>query len=172
MTRPLYIFDLDGTLALIDHRRPILDDKTDPDRWRKFYAACVADKPNQPVIRTLIMLRDGVREVEYDEVRNDGRVGVAVTYVSAEIWIWSGRGSEVELETHRWLDEYVGDFARIRMRPAGDYTSDVELKQRWLDEMAPEDRERLVAVFDDRNSVVEMWRANGIACFQVAPGDF
>jgi len=27
-------------------------------------------------------------------------------------------------------------------------------------------------VFDDRDQVVEMWRANGIPCFQVAPGNF
>jgi len=27
-------------------------------------------------------------------------------------------------------------------------------------------------VFDDRNSVVDMWRENGVRCMQVAPGDF
>ena len=27
-------------------------------------------------------------------------------------------------------------------------------------------------VFDDRNQVVDMWRANGIPCLQVAPGNF
>lgn len=34
------------------------------------------------------------------------------------------------------------------------------------------DRDRLVAVFDDRARVVRMWRKAGITCFQVAPGDF
>ncbi len=29
-----------------------------------------------------------------------------------------------------------------------------------------------VMAFDDRNQVVEMWRARGIPCAQVAPGDF
>jgi hypothetical protein len=27
-------------------------------------------------------------------------------------------------------------------------------------------------VFDDRSRVVEMWRKNGIKCFQVAEGNF
>lgn len=35
-----------------------------------------------------------------------------------------------------------------------------------------EHRRRLVAVFDDRDKVVSMWRARGVACFQVAPGAF
>jgi hypothetical protein len=27
-------------------------------------------------------------------------------------------------------------------------------------------------VVDDRQKVVDMWRENGLTCFQVAPGDF
>ena len=38
--------------------------------------------------------------------------------------------------------------------------------------MSPEDRARLVMVFDDRDRVVNMWRRNGVVCAQVAPGDF
>lgn len=38
--------------------------------------------------------------------------------------------------------------------------------------MTEYDRRRLVAVFDDRDKVVSMWRARGVACFQVAPGAF
>ena len=40
------------------------------------------------------------------------------------------------------------------------------------EEMRPEDRARLVAVFEDRKRVVDMWRENGVTCYQVAPGDF
>ena len=35
-----------------------------------------------------------------------------------------------------------------------------------------EDGERLIAVFEDRDRVVAMWRDAGVPCFQVAPGDF
>lgn len=155
--RPLYIFDLDGTLALTDHRQHILDDASNPHRWRDFFAACVHDQPNAPVIRTLQTLRDA----------------------DAEVWIWSGRSDEVRKKTERWLDAHVfDDFpmratdVSFRMRDEGDFTPDDELKMRWLAEIAPHDRERLVAIFDDRDKVVAAWRAAGVPCFQVARGDF
>jgi hypothetical protein len=58
-----------------------------------------------------------------------------------------------------------------RMRPAADHQTDVELKRAWLAEAranggAPD------MVYDDRDSVVAMWRAEGVPCFQVAPGGF
>ena len=58
------------------------------------------------------------------------------------------------------------------MRKAGDYRADVALKSDWLSEMEPPEYDRLTAVFDDRDSVVKMWRDAGVPCFQVAPGDF
>ena len=58
------------------------------------------------------------------------------------------------------------------MRPANDFTPDAQLKESWLHAMHPEDRARLVAVFEDRDRVVAMWRRNGVQCFQAAPGDF
>lgn len=159
---PLYIFDLDGTLALIEHRRHFVEG---PQKdWRAFFAACVDDKPNAPVIRTLQALRKA----------------------GAECWIWSGRSDEVRQQTVEWLCKH-GCFGhpvttlpwwpfaapeRFRMRPAGDYTPDDELKRRWLDEMEPPEFSRLVAVFDDRDKVVAMWRSLGVPCFQVAPGEF
>ena len=82
--RPLYIFDLDGTLALTEHRQHILDNKDDQQRWQKFFAACVDDHPNLPVIQTLKTLRRaielGYRDFRYmkedhdlDSIRHDPR---------------------------------------------------------------------------------------------------
>ena len=34
------------------------------------------------------------------------------------------------------------------------------------------DKDDVFAVFDDRQQVVDMWRSNGLTCFQVADGDF
>lgn len=151
---PLYIFDLDGTLALTEHRQHILDNRDDPHRWQKFFAACVDDKPNWPVINTMHKL-----------------------HITAQILIWSGRSDEVRPQTVRWLTDNTMLMTHqvenmLRMRAAGDYTPDDELKAQWLRDMPPQDRERLVAVFDDRDKVVAMWRAAGVACFQVAPGGF
>jgi hypothetical protein len=175
---PLYIFDLDGTLALIEHRRHFVTpaacdlcigegriplahgscpacggsgkEKAD---WPAFYAACVRDEPNWPVISTMsALLRSG-----------------------ADVQIWSGRSAEVMNETLAWLHRFFEidmDEVQLCMRLEGDYTPDEQLKQSWLQGLNESDRRRLVAVFDDRQKVVNMWRANGVACFQVAPGEF
>ena len=159
--RPLYIFDLDGTLALIDHRRHFVEG---PNKdWRAFFAACVDDRPNLPVIRTLQALRRG----------------------GAECWIWSGRSDEVQAETEEWLYRHgclkssmflhwepFRPPEAFRMRAAGDFTPDDQLKAKWLSEIEPPEFNRLTAVFDDRDKVVAMWRAAGVSCFQVATGDF
>lgn len=149
--QPLYIFDLDGTLSLADHRRPILDDKSNSKRWDEFYAACDKDLPNWPVIRTLHNLMRGY----------------------AEIWIFSGRRDSERAKTIKWLQKYLDLIPdTILMRPSGDTRPDTELKKEWLSNMSFYDRDRLEAVFDDRDRLVKMWRDEGITCFQVAPGDF
>ncbi len=154
--KPLYIFDLDGTLALIDHRRHIIEDPSrDNSKWRRFYAACDKDAPNVQVIDTMERLR----------------------HAGADIWFYSGRSDEVRAQTITWLAANTSfmkhDFDGIlMMRQEGDYTADDVLKKQWLDQMLIEDRSRLVATFDDRDRVVKMWRDAGVTCFQVAPGEF
>lgn len=150
--RPLYIFDLDGTLALNGHRAHLLD-KTDAG-WRAFYAACDRDEPNEPVLRMM-------DELAY----------------RSEIWVWSGRSDEVKEKTIEWLRKYSCyplsfNVPAFRMRNAKDHQPDVSLKRKWLHELSKYDRSRIVGVFDDRSSVVEMWREEGLTCFQVAKGDF
>lgn len=153
--KPLYIFDLDGTIADISHRRHIIEtDTRDSSKWRRFYSACDRDAPNEPVIRVMESLR-----------------------LFADIWIFSGRSSEVRGKTEEWLKHNTSltDFdleTCLMMRDEGDYTPDDQLKELWVKTMLIDDRRRLVAAFDDRDRVVQMWRRNGITCFQVAEGDF
>lgn len=151
--RPLYIFDLDGTLADIAHRVHFIRERK-PRDWKAFFAACARDKPNQPVIDTMRRL---------------------ATW--ADIWIWSGRSDEVREATVRWLAQHTHMMTAeinhvLRMRPEGDYTPDEELKASWIDGLDIIDSARIVAVFDDRDRVVRMWRSRGIPCFQVADGAF
>lgn len=153
--KPLYIFDLDGTIADISHRRHIIEtDTRDSSKWRRFYSACDKDTPNAPVIRVMESLR-----------------------LFADIWIFSGRSSEVRGKTEEWLRHHTSltnfDLETcLMMRDEGDYTPDDQLKELWVKAMLIDDRRRLVAAFDDRDRVVQMWRRNGITCFQVAEGDF
>ena len=56
------------------------------------------------------------------------------------------------------------------MRPQNHlYLPDNDLKQMWLDNIG---KDNVAMVFDDRNQVVDMWRQNGLTCFQVADGNF
>lgn len=147
MNRPLYIFDLDGTLALIEHRLPHI--QKSPKDWRSFFAACVDDAPNRPVIQTLQALHQG-----------------------SDIWVWSGRSNEVETQTRDWLYKNIFRHYELKMRTAGDHRDDAVVKREWAEAMPVEDWARLVATFDDRDRVVAMWRSMGKTCYQVAPGNF
>lgn len=141
------VFDLDGTLALIDHRSHYV---TGGNRnWHAFFAACVDDAPNAPAIEALKAHCDALHRVE----------------------IWSGRSDEVRKQTEDWLQAHgIDPFRLTHMRAAGDYTPDVVLKRHWLLDL--HDSERPDLIYDDRRRVVDMWREEGVPCFQVAPGDF
>ena len=153
-TRPLYIFDIDGTLCNIEHRLHFLQRKD----WDGFYKACIHDAPNNSVISVMTSLVE----------------------TGNEVWLFSGRSEDVRQETVEWLhnhtcfwgDDLAENPALLTMRPSKDYTEDHLLKESWLLNMLNVDRKRLVAVFDDRKRVVNMWRSHGITCFQVAPGEF
>ena len=144
--RNRYVFDLDGTLALVEHRRPLLDQE-EPD-WHSFHQASLFDAPNEPVVRVLRALH-------------------AAGY---EIWISSARSDAVMRQTRGWLRKYEIPFHTLLMRSAKDQRADHLLKQEWA--LQYEFKDRVHAVFDDRASVVAMWRELGIPCFQVAEGAF
>lgn len=154
--KPLYIFDLDGTLALIEHRRHFVERERQHQDWKGFYAACVDDIPNAPVIAVMERLRA----------------------TGCEIWIFSGRSDEVRPQTTAWLAKHTSfmshdlDGPMLQMRAAGDYTPDDVLKKQWYEGMLWNDKERLSGVFEDRARMVKMWRAIPVPCFQVADGEF
>ena len=155
--RPLYIFDLDGTLADGTHRVHLI--QQEPKQWDEYFEACDWDKPIYSVIGIAVCLfRSG-----------------------ADIWIYSGRSDQVRGKTRAWCGEYLhhelaktldSNPSMLKMRPHGDHQPDDTLKESWLLAMAPQDRGRLAAVFEDRDRVVAMWRRHGVRCLQVAPGDF
>ena len=144
------IFDLDGTLALIDSRRELSigdDGKMDWDTFfnPKFISL---DDPNQPVIDMANMLHSQ----------------------GYSIYIFSGRSDKTEDATIAWLDKHNVNYDLLQMRPQGLlYKPDNDLKQDWLNVIK---KDTVAMVFDDRQQVVDMWRQNGLTCFQVADGDF
>lgn len=159
---PIYIFDLDGTIADPTHRLKYI--KGERKDWSAFFRACSEDAPIEAGVKTLQSLRKS----------------------GADVWIWTGRSDVVKKQTVQWLQRhrcfgYPRDVLwawpfmypdRFRMRPDGDHRPDHVLKSEWLEMLDPPERNRIIAVFEDRDRVVEMWRDSGIACFQVANGNF
>ena len=146
------IFDLDGTLALIDKRRALATKNGKMD-WDVFFSAdnIKLDVPNTPVIKMAQML--------------DSQ--------GFNIVILSGRSKVSYRTTRQWLIQNDVPFDDLHMRPTSDdwhYMKDSDLKQIWLDTVV--DKDDVFAVFDDRQQVVDMWRKNGLTTFQVADGDF
>ena len=151
----IVIFDLDGTLADIDTRRALSLKMNGKIDWDKFFDPnnIQLDDPNQPVIDIANMLH------------SQGYL----------IYIFSGRSDKTEDATIAWLDKHNVSYDLLQMRPQGLlYKPDNDLKQGWLDTitLGKAGKDRVAMVFDDRQQVVDMWRKNGLTCFQVADGDF
>lgn len=139
-----YLVDIDGTVALRDESRP---DCRGPFDWHRVGE----DQPNERVIEVVRALHDPERMM---------------------IFI-SGRSGECVDATMWWLSTYVGDemIDMLIMRLAGDNRPD-EVVKRELYYRYVEPLFDVIAVFDDRNKVVKMWRELGLTVLQVADGDF
>lgn len=111
------------------------------------------DRPNFPVVNTVVALF---------------RAGFTVLFVS-------GRTDGCRDATREWLEQWFGhDFVsrtQLWMRKAGDTRDDRIVKREIFDEHI-RNHYTILAVFDDRNRVVKMWRDLGLAVFHVAEGDF
>ena len=145
----IVIFDLDGTLALIDKRRDLSTKDNGKFDWGKFFdpTNIDLDDPNTPVIQMTKLLSSDYR-----------------------IWILSGRSDVTYQATVNWLAKHDVNYDHLVMRPQNHlYMADNDLKQMWLDSIGVEN---VAMVFDDRQQVVDMWRDNGLTTFQVADGDF
>ena len=149
------IFDLDGTLADITKRREMSTKENGKIDWDIFFEPnnIWFDLPNEPVITMAQLLSEKHRIV-----------------------IFSGRSKATKTETKRWLQKFNVPFDVLKMRPTSNdwkFIPDDELKQHWLDTLFPDDKRKdILCVFDDRQKVVDMWRKNGITCFQVDEGNF
>jgi predicted kinase len=87
------------------------------------------------------------------------------------IIVMSGRDASCYRETLEWLDKHEIPYDHIFMRPEGDMRKDNIVKAELFDTYV-RDNFDVQFVLDDRDQVVEMWRAMGLTCLQVAPGNF
>jgi len=138
------ICDLDGTLCLLNGRSPY-DAST-----------CENDGVNLAVSR--ILTDSGLA----DEMSG------GPTYL---IFV-SGREDKYREETLKFFEKNdLNEPDELFMRPTGDTRKDSILKKEIYDNHI-KGKYNIKYVLDDRDSVVEMWREQGLTCLQVAPGDF
>ncbi len=143
-----YIFDLDGTLANLDHRLHFV--KREKPDWDAFFDAVDQDSVYEHVADLARML--SYRRNHY-------------------IVVVSGRSDQCRTATLAWLNMHGIPAHHVYMRTGGDHRPDYEVKKDLLAELLADGYKPIMA-FDDRNQVVEMWRENGVPCAQVAAGDF
>lgn len=146
--KKIIVFDIDGTLANVTHRRHFVASK--PKNW----AAWNAGMSNDTVHEDIRWILDSFHN------RSD-----------TSIIICSGRGSEDREVTERWLTDNYIYFSDLYMRAEKDYRQDSIVKVELLNRIREEHGEPFLW-FDDRNQVVDAIRAQGVRVCQVAPGNF
>lgn len=142
-----YIFDIDGTIADLSHRLPHI--QKDPKDWAGFFAAVADDSPIHHIIK----------------------LAIDVSLAGADVVYVSGRSDECRPATEAWLQRHALPLGPVYMRKAGDHRPDHQVKVELLEQLRAEGRNPIMA-FDDRDTVVKMWRGLGVPCAQVADGDF
>ena len=145
------IFDLDGTLALIDKRRELSTKPNGKIDFDKLHDPSLIkhDKPNWPVIKMAQLFAEQ----------------------GFNIVIFSGRLDTTESVTRQWLAKHRIPYHKLVMRDNVRYFKPDEiLKKQMLDDHL--DIDDVFCVVDDRQKVVDMWRENVLTCFQVAEGNF
>lgn len=88
-----------------------------------------------------------------------------------QIIIVTGRDSICELETRTWLNDNDITYHQLFMRPKGDKRPDTEVK-REIYENNIKGKFNVLGVFEDRDSVVKLWRELGFKCYQCEYGAF
>lgn len=142
------LFDIDGTLADIKHRCHYVEG--DKQNWTAFFEEMGADTVNGPVL----------------DLYN-----VLWAHPDYECIVLSGRPDNFRALTETWFAWNEIPFSRIEMRGAKDNRRDDVVKQEILNKFLAEGKE-IAFVVDDRQQVMDMWRANGITCFQCDVGNF
>lgn len=108
------------------------------------------DKPNDPLVDLLRVLSDSVNIIFFS-----GREGT----------------KQCREDTAKWINDNINIPYQLYMRKEKDYRPDEVIKEELYNEII-KDNYYCVAIFDDRQKVVDKWRSLGLLCCQVYEGDF
>ena len=143
------IIDIDGTISDCEHRRHHVTGETKD--WKSFFNhdLVMQDRLIEPVAKLINILCE-----HYTPVYVTGR---------------SERDREI---TEKWLAKHDMPRASLWMRKLEDHRDDFVVKREILNLCIRANGLNPIFAIDDRNSVVAMWREEGITCLQVAEGNF
>ena len=136
--RNCFVFDLDGTLCDVRHRRQYV--ATKPRNWDAWNKGLVNDTPHLAVQKVFQALR---HEQDVDLI------------------IVSGRSDDYKEQTIKWLIDHEIFCDDIYMRKYKDYRDDSVVKGEIADEILK--THNILGVFDDRQRVIKnTWLSRGI----------
>lgn len=141
------IFDIDGTIANNDERQKILKDNV--HNWQNFFNEMGNDTVNK-----------AISEI-YNIVKKTKKYKMLIV---------TGRPETYRKITEQWLIWNHIEYDNLYMRSENDCRSDVDVKREILQKIR--EQYDVSFVFDDRTSVVKMWREEGLVCFQCFDHDY
>lgn len=185
------IFDIDGTLANIEHRLHHIEMRNGtpveigPGKtkgilrgWAGEHHAEVEleDGKLYHVAKTALRFRKNW-EAFYGACSNDKPIeqiwallGMA-KFAGFKVVFVTGRSEKYREQTLRWLCKYWLDLrlekVDLRMRRDGDHRPDYEIKRELVPDAELTD---ILFVVEDRSQVVKMWRERGLMVLQCADG--
>jgi FMN phosphatase YigB (HAD superfamily) len=135
--RDAVIFDMDGTLcdtSSVEHF--ITGEEKD---YHAFHAASAGCPPHVAIV---------------EAARAEREKGRAILVVSSREFIWR----DLTLD---WLVKYEVPYDALYLRIVGDYRKDVIVKTDILKQIT-DDGFTVLAAWDDKPSVIDLWREHGI----------
>jgi len=133
------VFDIDGTLMDETHRKLYRDTK----QWEKYFDLCHLDTPIQSIV-------DLTKEYK------------AKGY---EVWLMSGRAHSTMEKTVASMAEHGVVYDHIKLRGEGNFIPDYVIKPAWISKYIG--LERVDAVYDDTDKVIEGFRKKGLNVIDV-----
>jgi phosphoserine phosphatase len=143
-----FVFDLDGTLANVDHRQEHALNKN----WDAFHFLCHLDRPYQNIVDLMSAISENWK-----------------------IIIITGRDEKYRKATEHWLDANEIFPDALFMRQKDDRRPDHEYKLEIIDSICGSRvsaLESVIAWFDDRDNLVAKLRDAGFTICQVKAGAY
>jgi predicted kinase len=151
------IFDIDGTLADVEHRRHFLSGAK--PAWGMFFDEMVNDPPLRDVCLLAELLGDHP----------------LVNQKAVRLFLFSGRPETHRKETEDWLLKHARSYFQkaeaLLMRGEGDYRADTIVKREMYDSIVAQGYDVRLVV-DDRPSVVAMWKGLGLTVLEHDSGEW